>query len=278
MDEELFNAVRQNNPNRVRELIENGADIEAKEFGYTPLEKAVLYSGPEMVRLLIDLGADIERSSFGRTPLMHAISGNKPDMVRLLIDLGANIEASEFGNTPLIIAVDYNIPAMVRLLTELGANIEGLNNVGITPLMRAAIYQKNPDMVRLLIELGADINTTDNIGRTIIDMLTYRDDQPMIDVIRKAVRTREIKEKNAKIRAQKMAYYTSLIKSEDLPRNESAPLSGLYSGIDYNPYIARHIADFAFGEEENEEGAEESKRSDSGSRRRKSGARKKSKR
>jgi len=107
----------------------------------------------------------------------------------------------------------------------------------------------------------------------------------MIDLIRKAVRTREIKEKNAKIRAQKMAYYTSLIKSEDLPRNESAPLTGLYSQIDYNPYIARHIADFAFGEEEKEdeeegaeEGAEESKRSDSGGRRRKSGTRKKSKR
>jgi len=47
----------------------------------------------------------------------------------------------------------------------------------------------------------------------------------MIDVIRKAVRTREIKEKNAKIRAQKMSFYTSLIKSEDLPHNESAPLT-----------------------------------------------------
>ena len=171
---------------------------------------------------------------------------------------------------------------IVRLLVELGADIEARNNYGETPL-KSAVERNRPEIVRLLVELGADIEARNNDGLTIIDELTFQDNQPMIDVIRKAVRTREIKQKNEKIRAQKMAYYTSLIKSEELSRNESGTSRGLYSGIDYNPYIARHIADFAFGEEEKEEGSEESKRSDSGSRsrrrkRRKSGTRKKSKR
>jgi hypothetical protein len=262
MDKELFNAVRQNNLNRVRELIENGANIEGSD--------------------------DIN----GTTHLMGAVKLDRPDMVRLLVELGANIERrNNIGYTALDFAVFSNNAEMVRLLVELGANIQTRDYSGFnTALMNAAIWDKT-EMIRLLVELGANIEATNNFGETIIDFLTIQDDQPMIDLIRKAVRTREIKEKNAKIRAQKMSFYTSLIKSEDLPRNESTPLSGLYSGIDYNPYIARHIADFAFGEEENEEdaeeGAEESKRTDSGGRRRKSlrkkskrksGARKKSKR
>ena len=43
MDEELFTAVQQNNLNRVRELIENGANIEVRNriISYTPLMNAI---------------------------------------------------------------------------------------------------------------------------------------------------------------------------------------------------------------------------------------------
>jgi hypothetical protein len=157
---------------------------------------------------------------------------------------------------------------IIKLLINHGANVNEEN--GRTPLTLAATcYNINiDDIVNLLIEKGADINQKDGYTDTPFEV---------------AKEYGNIRFTNLLIRAQKMAYYLSMIKNKELTRNESAPLSGLYSGIDYNPYIARHIADFAFGEEvkEKEEGAEESKRTDSGSRRRKrrkSGVRKKSKR
>jgi hypothetical protein len=195
-------------------------------------------------------------------------------------------ERDSEGNTPLLIALnnlsniccvaerfyDKNkiniLKEIIKLLINHGANVNEEN--GRTPLTLAATcYNINiDDIVNLLIEKGADINQKDGYTDTPFEV---------------AKEYGNIRFTNLLIRAQKMAYYLSMIKNKELTRNESAPLSGLYSGIDYNPYIARHIADFAFGEEvkEKEEGAEESKRTDSGSRRRKrrkSGVRKKSKR
>jgi hypothetical protein len=203
-------------------------------------------------------------------------------------------ERDSEGNTPLLIALnnlsniccvaerfyDKNkiniLKEIIKLLINHGANVNEEN--GRTPLTLAdTCYNINiDDIVNLLIEKGADINQKDGYTDTPFEV---------------AKEYGNIRFTNLLIRAQKMAYYLSMIKNKELTRNESAPLSGLYSGIDYNPYIARHIADFAFGEEENEEdaeeGAEESKRTDSGGRRRKSlrkkskrksGARKKSKR
>ena len=73
---------------------------------------------------------------------------------------------------------------------------------------------------------------------------------------------------NKQIRAQKKAFYMSTILGDRLPREKNS-ISGLFSGIGYNPYIARHIADFAFGIKN--EGVEESKSNkDAGSRKRKS--------
>jgi hypothetical protein len=167
MDEELFTAVQQNNLNRVRELIENGANIEARSRNsYTPLMNAISYSGPEMVRLLIDLGANIEaRSAVNYTPLLIAVSQNKPEIARLLIDLGANIDARTN------------------------------DDLDFTPLSYAALHD-NIIMVRLLIELGANIDARDNKGRTIFDKLIMVNKLLMIDVITNA----ETKKLNVKIR------------------------------------------------------------------------------
>lgn len=105
--------------------------------------------------------------------------------------------------------------------------------------------------VNLLIEKGANINQKDGYKKIPFEV---------------AQEYGNIRFANLLIRTQEMAYYLSMIKTEELPRNETVSLiSDLYSGTDFNPYIARDIAEYAFGEEE-KEGVEESK-SDSGGRR-----------
>jgi hypothetical protein len=83
----------------------------------------------------------------------------------------------------------------------------------------------------------------------------------MINIIKKA--------KKEKIEAKKEAFYLSMIKSQQIPKDERIPLTGLYDELSkFNPFLTKDISDYVFGEEE-------SKRSDSGGRRRKSVRKKK---
>ena len=240
---QLFNAIHENNQNLVRKLVGLGANIEAVNHTY--------------------------RNTFGNTPLTYAVMKNRPQMVRLLVELGANIEAGDNrNNTALMLAVMKNRLKIVRLLVELGANIDATDNDGnIAAIMSAADYVYL-EMVRLLVELGINIEIRNKWGLTIIDELRKgRNNQPMINIIEKGVRTRE--------EDKKMAFYLSMLKrSEGLPHDKNAPLSGVYKALlNANPYLVRDIAGYVFREEE--KGAEESKSGDAGGRR-KSFRRKKS--
>jgi hypothetical protein len=237
---ELFTAIARNNSNRVRELVGLGANI----------------------------NGIIDRFRF--TPLTYAVIFDKPEMIRLLIELGANIEATDNNETrPLMAAVAVNSPKMVRLLVKLGANIEVRSNSSGTTILMGAIFVDRPEIVRLLIELGANIEARDNDGYTALMHARDNQAQTMINIITEAVRTREIREKNKQIRAQKEAFYLSMIKES--PRDKSASLASLYDELsNFNPYLLQDIDEYAFGEEEKEEGAEESKRGDAGARRKKS--------
>ena len=63
----------------------------------------------EMVQLLLENGANIEaRDQRGETALMMAIRKDDLEMVQLLLEHGANIEArDQRGETALMIAVYY---------------------------------------------------------------------------------------------------------------------------------------------------------------------------
>ncbi len=57
----LFSAIRENKLSKVIQLLEKGAEVEAKDVdGNTPLHYSVWYGSTEIVKLLIDKGANIE--------------------------------------------------------------------------------------------------------------------------------------------------------------------------------------------------------------------------
>ena len=78
-DRELFDAVRDNDLEKVKELIANGADVNAKDrWVYTPLH---LVNDVEIAKVLIANGADVNaRFNDGSTPLHHA---KNADIARL---------------------------------------------------------------------------------------------------------------------------------------------------------------------------------------------------
>jgi ankyrin repeat protein len=71
MVQELFNAIRTSDIEKVKEILNTGFDIHSKgEYSYTPLHMAVLFNNYNICKLLLENGADITiKNEYDRTPL-----------------------------------------------------------------------------------------------------------------------------------------------------------------------------------------------------------------
>ncbi|MBO1308671.1 ankyrin repeat domain-containing protein [Enterococcus sp. 669A] len=118
----------------------------------------------ELARWLVDQGADINaKDSYGNTPL-HRQSAVWHSNVQLFIDLGADIEAvNNQGETPLHTAACAYIPNHVQTLVANGANINVRNNRGLAPLSLAlgqcqnAHISRMAEVTEILLKAGAPI-------------------------------------------------------------------------------------------------------------------------
>lgn len=166
--------------------------------GLTALHFAVRENDPESVKVLIEAGADInEVSEFGWSPLLTATQNRFYQLGKYLLEHGANPNiANEGGWNPLYIATDNrNIeggdyptrkPDMdhldyIKLLLAAGAdpNIrmasstetrtifthQWLDENGATPFLRAA-QSSDLELMKLLLEYGADPKITTALGVT----------------------------------------------------------------------------------------------------------------
>ena len=120
----LIKAAKKGDMNKVERLIENGADIKAKDkSGSTSLDWAAYGGHTDVVKFLIKKGEDIN------TALISAALGGQIDLVQLLIEKNANVNAAyEEGSTPLIFAAMSGHTNVVRLLIDNGADVKAERN------------------------------------------------------------------------------------------------------------------------------------------------------
>ena len=89
---------------RVRELLENGVDINANyvKCTYNPLSHAVLMGNDEMVSFLIERGADVDYQDANGCTLVHYKSTKNADKVmKVLMDVGIRVDIkNNKGHTP----------------------------------------------------------------------------------------------------------------------------------------------------------------------------------
>jgi cytohesin len=160
LDAELIQAANLGDGAAVRQLLQKGANIEARdEYGATALTLAAHYSNAEVVKLLLDKGANVEaHDKYGSAALPLAAEQGKTDVVNLLLEKGANIEArDQYDSTPLLRAVFGGHPETVKVLIDRHANVEAQDKGGRTALL-LAVQGKNREIVNLLLESGAKIN------------------------------------------------------------------------------------------------------------------------
>ena len=132
---------------------------------------AVMDGNLDRVRLLVEQGADKEMGDVNdSTPLLLASCHGHLDMVQYLVEKGVKIDKpNDIGHTPLMAAAWRGHLEVTRYLLEQGADREKADNNGKTPLHKAAFYGRL-ETVMLLMRYGADLNARDNYGKLPIDM------------------------------------------------------------------------------------------------------------
>lgn len=157
IDGELMKAVSEGQVDRVRKLLEKGANANAQSA--SDGNALSVLSGVDRTRdlaiakLLIEHGADVNYSSptQGYTPLTHAILGVSDPLpvIRFLLTKGAKVnEPMRDGTTALHLAVNWGHAEVVRELVKYGANLGartlGSENVVADPQFDRQLPAPNP--------------------------------------------------------------------------------------------------------------------------------------
>jgi len=131
----------------------------AAAHGDLPLVEAARNRDPQQVRALLNQGADVNgRSQDGATAILWAAHWNDVATARLLIGAGANVNAvNDFRVTPLSLACTNGSAPLVDLFLKAGANPNSPIATGESPVMTCA-STGSAEAVRMLAARGADVN------------------------------------------------------------------------------------------------------------------------
>jgi ankyrin repeat protein len=142
--EDLFAAVKEDDPKGIGQAIDDGADInEIGTGGQTPLVHAILFGKPNAVKTLLTLGADTSIAEKDGYNVMHAAGfQGRAEILRMLLNHG-----------------------LAPLMTE--------HTDGYYPLHRACWgrEERHAETVKIFIEVGGvDYNWKSKHGNGCLDM------------------------------------------------------------------------------------------------------------
>ena len=141
---------------------EVGVDI-VDDNHWTALHHAVARNRETLMQELIDVGADVEaKSELVCSPLMMACREGKVHIARKLLEAGARLHIQGNGNIRFDAAARYpkSYADEVQELIDSGARIEKWDDRGPSPLVCACMGE-NRDIVNLLVQAGAELRVTE---------------------------------------------------------------------------------------------------------------------
>jgi ankyrin repeat protein len=185
--QEIFEAVKNNNLAKVKELIEADQRLVniKDETGRIPLHWACLNGFIDTAEYLIKNGKDINiKDNSEQTSLHMAALNGHVEIAGLLLGNGANIDIQDpSGKTPLHLAVRFNKASMAELLVEKGAPLEIREKFGRTLLLLVARETGNVKTAEYLIKKGADVKAVDNAGSDALSFAVWRGYGQLADLL-----------------------------------------------------------------------------------------------
>ena len=163
----LLDAVEQNHIDRVRALLQQGANPNAQGAHSKVLHSAAYAGDTTIVELLLRYGAEPdEPDQTGLYPLHIAASEGQTAVCNRLIKAGANKEQrNPSGGTALHLAAAGNYAATCNALVKAGCNLEACSSDGSTPLLTASALG-NKGTVKSLLKAGARRDAQNDQGQT----------------------------------------------------------------------------------------------------------------
>ena len=166
---ELHREVKHGNARRVRELLQAGAEINAKDrSGYTPLMYALQSpaASGELVELLLDSGGAVAETTSDGTDCCLAsvaLGGGDPVKLALVLDRGADLHYMRKHGYDALLDAAYGGYAdrgarlldVLKMLVARGVALNSVSSYGESAL-RVLSRLGRFDAVKLLLDAGAD--------------------------------------------------------------------------------------------------------------------------
>src|SRR5262245_559053 len=182
-DNPLIAAIKQGDAARVRSLVQQHTDVNAKDLdGTTALHWAVSRDDVESVGLLLTGGASATAANrYGISPLLVASEIGNVEVIDKLLRAGADANsANPAGETALMVAARTGKAAAVKRLVAAGADVNAKESVrGQTALMWAAA-EDNLGATTMLLEAGANANVRTPAGFTALHFAVRAGNIPVV--------------------------------------------------------------------------------------------------
>ena len=139
----LIHAVKKGHFEVVKLLIENEADVNAKDLHWSCLDYAAVYGFAKIAELLIQNGANANATNEHNSTALHLVASldlhrSPEEIIELLLKYGADIDAlDDQKKTPLHIALSWVNLRAVDMLLKHGARTDLKDENGMTALEEA---------------------------------------------------------------------------------------------------------------------------------------------
>ena len=178
----LHKAAHENDVETLKQLIQNGADLEARDGSRrTPVHVAAFASNDEALELLAKAGADMNALESGIYDVVTiAAVADDPELMSLALKYGnrSDLTTSIYEGTALIAAAHLGHVEVVQRLIKAGAPLDHVNNLHWTALMEAVVLgDGGPEYiatVEALVQAGANITLADRNGVTPLEHAEQR--------------------------------------------------------------------------------------------------------
>ena len=200
LNQELSNAINANDAERVKFLVEKGAEVNKPDpQDWLPIINAARQRNDRMIKTLIDLGADPNLADkSGTTALAAAAMRDHVPSIKMLLDNGAKVdEPGPDGVHPLTLALADSRYEVAKALIEGGADVSVASGPdGLTPLMVVAAQAapaegarfvpgsaRPTDIAKAIVDRGAAINAQAKNGMTALMVAAAHNNAPMIGLL-----------------------------------------------------------------------------------------------